>query len=377
MIASNRRHMSQMLDDLMSRSRAQVRAGATKDKTHVKTYLVEASLPENTKPAQAHDFVESLLPLVKADQISDLSLSPATNDTLISVQAKVSGEPITAYVDFTNPRFWFVHSMGDSKKTDWLIARWVGELPELDHAWFPTSFLENCEQFGSIRGVGLDYNRTWLNKDDTDDTRVGALTMQVRGQASKRILGVMRRQNAAPNETPLAKVTVRLNGGRGLDDVRYDGKLVGRGKSFEDHLSLASNLYGRYQSQVRLVESDYAIGPEKSGRCLTIQGEPITFTFDRPIQDMTLFSEGMFAGTEPFKLWGVPVRHAEDYYTVQAFDLHSARPLAFELSPKAIRLYLPKGSCGNSVLRFYANLQHRYDAMVQAVNGSGDPVFAF
>jgi hypothetical protein len=73
----------------------------------------------------------------------------------------------------------------------------------------------------------------------------------------------------------------------------------------------------------------------------------------------------------------VPVRVGENRFNVKAVDLHSGWSLSFELNPEMIRAYLPQGSCGNSILRFYTNLQHRHDALVSVLDGNGDPVFAF
>jgi hypothetical protein len=67
----------------------------------------------------------------------------------------------------------------------------------------------------------------------------------------------------------------------------------------------------------------------------------------------------------------------ESFFRVHALDLHSSRTFHVELSPGFLRVYLPKGSCGNSILRLYANLQARYDATVTAVNGDGELVFGF
>ena len=88
-----------------------------------------------------------------------------------------------------------------------------------------------------------------------------------------------------------------------------------------------------------------------------------------------LFCEKVFSCGEPFRLWGVPIRVAEDFYRVEGFDLHIGNPIQFEIAPEFIRVYMPTGSCGNSVVRLYTNLQHHYDALIQAEDGNGRCVF--
>ena len=43
-------------------------------------------------------------------------------------------------------------------------------------------------------------------------------------------------------------------------------------------------------------------------------------------------------------------------------DLHAGGKLNLELSPDWIRMYLIKGLCGNTVVRFYSVVQHVYDS---------------
>ena len=98
---------------------------------------------------------------------------------------------------------------------------------------------------------------------------------------------------------------------------------------------------------------------------------------DRPISNLEVFCESIFSSGEPFRLWGVPTRLAKDFYRVQALDLHMGTPLQFEIGPQFLRVYLPVGSCGNSVVRLYTNLQHHYDSLIQAQDGDGRRVFEF
>jgi|NGEPerStandDraft_6_1074524.scaffolds.fasta_scaffold122224_1 hypothetical protein len=45
------------------------------------------------------------------------------------------------------------------------------------------------------------------------------------------------------------------------------------------------------------------------------------------------------------------------------------------LNSDAIRLYLPQGTCGNTMTRLYTNLQHYYDSQVTLISASGESIF--
>jgi hypothetical protein len=84
----------------------------------------------------------------------------------------------------------------------------------------------------------------------------------------------------------------------------------------------------------------------------------------------------MFSGVEPFRLWGVPVEVGPKAFRVRAVDLHVGETVDFEVFPEVIRVYLPSGGCGNSIIRYYTNLQHTFDAKVSA-ESAGERLFGF
>jgi hypothetical protein len=48
--------------------------------------------------------------------------------------------------------------------------------------------------------------------------------------------------------------------------------------------------------------------------------------------------------------------------------------ITFEITPEFMRVYLPDGSCGNTIIRLYTNLQHYYDSLVVLAAGGGEPL---
>jgi hypothetical protein len=391
MIVKNRQQMAQLLNERMTRTYTTLseRQELEPDTSLVKTYLLEAHLSESSEPVQALKLAEEAFSEQSFEGTSRRLRSRirrADEATLISAEVKFKNEILIVYVDFTNPRYWFLHSMGSSNTLDWVIGRLVKARPELDRAWLPADFLERVSTMGSFRGLGLDYDRRIIPDVDFDsqEAPVEFLKMQLWASDAGRILRTLRKEDAFPNDTTLSKVKVKFwldgesDGDFSLDDIKYDGKVTARGTSFQSHIALVSKIYEDYANQIRELEEKYALRAyyQHDGR-LSLDGEPVNFRFKRPIANIEVFCESVFSCGEPFRLWGVPVRIAKDFYRVQAIDLHVGGPIQFEIAPEFMRLYLPVGSCGNSVLRLYTNLQHHYDALVRAQDGDGRRIFEF
>ncbi len=387
MIVKDRRQMAQLLNERMTRTYTALseRQELEPDTSLVKTYLLEAHLPESAEPAHAFALAERLFSWKAFGRKSPTQFHRADEPTLGSVETKVKNERLVIYVDFTNPRYWRLHSMGSSNSMDWLIERLVRANPELDRAWLPADFLEHISGLGSFRGLNLDYDRRIIPDVDfqSQEAPVEFLKMQLWGNKAGDVLRKLREKDAFPHETTLSKVKLKfwlngdLNDEFSLDDIKYDGKVTARGTSFECHIGLVSHIYEAYAKEIRKLEERYAIRAcERDGR-LFLEGIPINFLFERPILNLEIFCESIFSCGEPFRLWGVPISLPENFYRVQAVDLHVGGPLQFEISPEFMRVYLPAGSCGNSVVRLYTNLQHHYDSRIRAEDGDGRPIFEF
>ena len=362
------------------------------DTSLVKSYLVEARIPENSAIDAAQTSARQLLMARPLGRRVNLEVHGARDESLVTLEAMVALGPreerVVVYVDLSNPRFWRLHSMGSSNAVDYVVER-LALATELDRVWLPADLLEAVSSLGGFRGLGLSYDRRPISENDTENepdvTRVDFLKMQLWGNRAADILRILRTEDAFPHETTLSKVKVKYWQDRtdlesfALDDVKYDGKITARGTSFGSHISLLDDVYRWYAAAVRMVEDIYAIHIDQPGSDLQpiVHGEPITFTVQRPIYDLRAFCEHVFSGAPPFRIWGAPVRLTDRYYRVEGVDLHVGQTVRFEVTPAFVRLYLPQGACGNTAMRVYTNLQHHYDSLVSAVDGRNTPIFNF
>ncbi|HSU15651.1 hypothetical protein [Longimicrobium sp.] len=353
------------------------------DSTVVKTYIVEAAIPDGATQTQANDFALSLFQTRKRQLSVDATLYESDDAELFTIQGHSGKRSLTAYLDVSNPRFWLLHSMSSSQALGPFVSAMFSAGTELDRAWMPSQLLEKLSSIGPLRGLGLAYDRRVLRDVDFDtpEAPIEVLRMQFWGSSARQVLGALRAQDSLPNATTLSKIRIRVDGDGGdrsnLQDVKYDGKITARGGSFSTHLGLVNHIVDVYSTAIRKVEARYPLRMVLNEGTPTLQGEPLNFLFAKPIKHLDLFCSGLFSAREPFRLWGVPVVRNSRFYTVEAIDLHVGSNMRFELTPEYMRVYLPTDACGNTIIRLYTNLQHHYDALIKAEDGDGRSVFEF
>ena len=383
MVVRDRQQLAQLLDERMNNTYSSLTDEQELEpgSSLLKSYLLEAHRPPS-RQAVLSDTLRDLLPAIPR---ASVNVFPADETSLATVEVESADQRMSLYVDSTNARYWVVHSLGESTAVDSVITRIVSHSTALDRAWLPADFLRRVADMGAFRGLGLDYDRRLIPDVDFEapDAPVESLKMQLWGNKAADILSLLQRHDAFPSETTLSKVKVKYWQDRGVpeyfavDDVKFDGKITARGTSFQSHSELLGAISDMYAHQVTLIEDSHRIASEAYGDAFTLAGEPVALQLSRPIPDLDVFCDSLFSCGPPFRLWGVPISSRTGQRVVHALDLHVGQPLHVEINPTRITLYLPSGVCGNTVLRFYTNLQHHYDARVQAVGSGGHPIFEF
>lgn len=381
---ASRQEMARLLDERMNRTYSALSElqELEPDTSLVKTFLLEAHNPE-AEVDQAEDILQASVEGLDHDWVEAVHFERANERGLATLEVLCREEHVPLYIDYSHPRFWQIHSTASSRNLDWLLNRFLSLGSGLDTTWIPAQLLEAVSSLGPFRGLNLDYDRSEIPDVDFDgpDAPVEKLKMQLWGSTAGSVLDLLRGPNGLPSATTLSKIKVKYWHTEDediftLDDIRYDGKLTARGTSFESHTALTSILYDQYRDIVTRLEDEFSLNWPDNGQG-EASGEPITLNLSRPIADLDKFCESVFSSSKPFRLWGVPLRVSDQLYSVRAVDLHVGDPINFEIGQDWIRIYLPEGSCGNTVLRVFTNLQHHYDALVQAHDGVGDNVVEF
>lgn len=355
------------------------------DTSLLKTFLLEAHLSEAASLAKAHQLALRVFSSETMGGDAKVTVKKLDDPSLIDVRADTNLGRVDLCLDVANPRFWIAHSISGSAAVDRLVRKAVRSGPKLDRAWLPIQMLEHLTTLGRFRALSLDFDRRSIKDVDFElpDAPVAYLKMQLAGNQSAEVLKLLRERGAYGSETALSKVKIKywenpdLPEFFSVDEVKFDGRIAVRGLSFDSHIDFVTRAYDSYQAKLRHFEDHFAIrGIEESG-CLRIEGSPILFRFERSIRDLSAFCESIFASKEPFRLWGVPVPTGVNSFRVRGVDLHVGCAMNFEVTPEWMRVYLPAGGCGNTVLRLFTNLQHHYDSMVSAHDEDGHDLFQF
>ena len=355
------------------------------DTSLVKTFLLEAHLPESASLADAHKFAHRLFnPAILGEQ-TEVSVLKTADPSLIGVHTATKSERVDLFLDVANPRYWIAHSISGSASVDRVVRKAVKSGPHLDRAWFPIQLLEHLATLGRFRALSLDFDRRAIKDVDFDraDAPVSYLKMQLAGNRAADVLHLLRERGAYASETALSKVkltyweNVEHTDLFSVDEVKFDGRISVRGLSFDSHVDFVTRAYEAYQRKISTFEQRFAIRSVETKGCVRIDGSPFLFRFTRTIRNLTAFCESLFASKEPFRLWGVPIPTGPNSFRIRGVDLHVGCAMNFEVTPEWIRVYLPQGGCGNTVLRLFTNLQHHYDSMVSAHDEDENDLFQF
>lgn len=391
MYVKTRQEMAQFINERMNKTYQELREEQRLEveTSLAKTYLMEAHLTKDISHDKIFEFIKENFIFSKKNKKGLIEIKETEDENFFCAHIRVDRESsITLYIDSTDSRFWRIHSMDKSTQVDKLIEKFTVASMSLDRIWLPIQLLENISKLGFLYGLGLDYDRREIPDVDFIDPEapVEYLKMQLWGNKAGKVLRILRDENAFPHETTLSKVKVKFMLDKknksefSLDEIKFNGKITARGTSFQSHITLVSNLYRKYIKNVLKLENQYSLSyklfkENKTG--YSISGLPINILFGRPIKNIDRFCRRVFSSSFPFRLWGVPIKLSNRYVRVSGLDLHVGRRIDFELTPEFMRIYLPLGSCGNSVLRIFTNLQHYYDSLVEARDGNGESIFEF
>jgi hypothetical protein len=350
--------------------------------TYVKSYLIEAHPDEQASiPTRLAAVFPEVVPL------RDRSLLRA---------ADAMGAHY--FVDIGHPRYQLLHSIDKSEKTDRaFLALTEGEVAGFDHAWLPGSLLGRSHR-GRLTGFKFRYQTAVGGAVALDpevgDSETGELGPEQRG-GSRFNMTVAEDVSAERELARLLRLPV-FQGRKALEQVQFRavnedapgefivngvysyGKVVGSGSSVGGHFLTIDGLLSEYAAVIRRIEDEFAIGWVAARGGHVLKGEPFVVRFPEDVRvvDLGAFVESVFRSSRPFRLFGIPHSAGEGRIDVAAVDLHTGSPLSFEITPEWMRVYLPRGSCGNIIARLYTNLQHALSSEVRVTVGDDLDVFA-
>lgn len=373
--------------------------------TFVKSYLVEFN--DDRQKGYARSW-GATFPTIKRTQDPSLLLA-------------LDSQRRPFFVDIKDQRFVVLHTIERTVDTDQSLKDLAdGHTPGYDRAWLPSSFLLDCH-LGDLRGFKFSHeplaNGVSLPSNDysrkaptielpeeisqLEDNEVAqepepaVVEKKLDRFGNRRSVMAVRDSATAMDDYSTIRLSEVFANRQSLDWIQYraftargdsilhglysNGKVVASGTSIALHLVAMDRLRSAYGSVIRSIEDQYAIGWNVTSQGAQLSGEPLVIKFSERlnITDLELLARSIFRAARPFRLFGFPHRVSERRLDVEAIDLHTRDEFSVELTPAWMRIYLPKGSCGNVVARLYTNLLHTLDSDTTLVDGSGSLLFNF
>ena len=274
------------------------------------------------------------------------------------------------YLDKSDERFLILHTFALANHVKPAVENLINSgVIELDKAWLSTSMLKSISNdFGHVeRGYEVrhtDYFQPESHENDVIQPDTYS-NISISGNQSNTILRLLRGDEDISQLLSYSKVII----GRGtrssgvIVDLYYDGRFtVVKGDSIDDHVSLVDIVKTKYAKLIHGIEKHGIYGDPDTR---TVKGKPFEFHFRRPIADWDHFLRQMFNSKDPFRVWGVKNEIDKNYYQILGVDVHTGHPFDIEITDNLLRVYLPRGSRGNLVARFFVNFQMFFDSQAK------------
>lgn len=329
------------------------------EETLPKSYIVEFNPGEDPK----NNDVELFKKFLKEEKEElGLSVKETKDPTLTLIETKF-GEFI---IDSFDSRFLFFHTLSKSQNSNrFIFGNLIRASFCFDSAWFTVQFLEKLsESVNVIEGWDARFNPivdlSEIEKPFFTNPKISVSIDEPNSWERYNRNKEMKFFEDLPLDT-LRIRRMNADGEIARARIQSDGKLTGRGTSFQEYLNIALEIKNLYKETVLKIEDEFSIKFIESDFGIKFEGKPFCITFSKRIEKFDNFIKTMFSCALPFRLLGIPERIKDNYYKVNAIDLHIASRITFEITPDFMRIYLPDSTCGNSILRIIRSLQHKAD----------------
>ncbi len=399
----NRRDFTEAFQEAMSGAHESLRRrwSFEKEQNLPKSYLVEF----HPRIYECHNHTRSpedvFSSLKQAGKFYSARVRKTEDESLLFLSHEEKHHKAEFIVDCLNLRFLAFHTISNANSTDrFIFDRLTQYQPEFDLFWLPVSLLEAVELRERITGWEAQFDplvdgKGFLtgdspqeSEDQEDDASVNGnqdeikppmrawdrprLDMKFEHPDALKTYSELKRSvpDLLPDIPLNAVITERSDEqvqSYARARIKSYGKITGRGPDFHAYLQIVNGTLDNYAEVVQKLEERYWIKLKphdlESSKGFVLSGQPFCISFAEEINPENLI-RAMFDCKRPFRLMGSPEQIEQDYFSVDAIDLHVNQPVAFEIAPGFMRIYLYEGTCGNTLVRILRSLQHHIDSNV-------------
>ena len=321
----------------------------------IKTYIIESN---NSEPEYAV-WPEST------------QLIKTQDKNLRLVITKINDVEKINYLDFSDKRFWYLHSVEDSNNIKKIIKELiVRNRNKLDYCWYASNFIEKKVGFGEGEGFNIKFRNEFLTEEE-DSENLKQFSMLFWGGRPHEVLDKLRQKDnllATGMTLTQIKQTFRTEYGVVKESINYNGNFtLNKGDSIISYFDTLDKVKYEYFELLKKIEDEYRIKFDKNENGIKVNGMYSLIEFGKELENLDLFINRIFSAKSPFRLWGIPQRLRKDFVRVLAVDLHTFDRFTLEITPKYMRVFLSENSCGNVITRLVTNLQLYFDSQIKLI----------
>ncbi|QGH32580.1 hypothetical protein GI584_00100 [Gracilibacillus salitolerans] len=301
------------------------------------------------------------------------------------------------FIEIVNDRFFVLYALEKSSITDQLFSKIIKSSSLIDNLWISGKMFDGfLTQIAATHHpqryikMNFEYSNIFNSLDeegyiqsdyidfDFEEDRVTKINLSKELAEIKMNLPEIRNLLPEFNSIGLLKFPTRI--GKGGHDFYRNGKVTNRSNSFKDHRYQITNNINYYKNITEDLENNVWLNfenisaPSKS-ESLNFNGLPVSFKFSKKLNESTFnkFVDVTFRkGQEPFKIIGNPIRLNNERVHVYGTDLHLWQEVILDLSCDEFIMFLPRGTCGNTIHRMVTNIQRYLDPAVTITIGNID-----
>ncbi|WP_066415291.1 hypothetical protein [Sutcliffiella cohnii] len=381
----NRDQIFSFLDSYSSDMKSQIDLGKTKQPL-LKSYIFETFNEEinNNFSFNIKDYANII-----SGGIYELT---QIDESLFAL--KTSGGIPFGFIEIINNRFFVLYAMEKSNFTDQYTSKIVKNSPLIDNLWIsgklfdgflkqivdyhnPHRYLTmNFEFDGMFESKVPTDGHELYEEDNFEDTRLTKISLSKELEEIETNLKGIRGFLPEFHSIGLLKFPTMV--GKGGHYFYRNGKVTNRSNSFKDHRYHIFQNVDSYKKITEDLESNVWLdferikSPDMSVN-MSFNGIPITFKFSKELKKNVFnnFIEYSFKqGREPFKIIGNPIRVNDNRVHIYGMDLHLWQEVMLDLSCDKFTLFLPRGTCGNTIHRIATNIQRYLDPAVNILIGN-------
>ena len=329
-----------------------------------RTLALDPSAPTKTFVLEAHaDDSRAFLEEIVGEKNVE-----STDDAFLHKAVLPEG---VLWVDQLDSRFWSIHTDLQIQPVRTFLQREIERRRDLDWMWLPSGHLRNIWPTAISRKVHTTFKG---GRFLGSDSAARDLRVQLSGRDATDLLDYIADNDRYRSSVSFERIQASLidsDLGQIEEGVSRMGRFLVTGDSFEFHAQFVRSVVQRYSNLVTLCEKHAiavtSFAGDADGCGGRLDGGPIVIKFSRKIDDLDTFLGTLLSSRAPYRLWGIPeVR--DNYAEVHAVDLHVADSLRIDIGTDFLRVYLGHGSCGNTIARLVANLQHTFDGALSFVD---------